>query len=191
MKIPTIKTSRLILRAFTKEDFIPFHHILNEREVLRYFPSSSPPSLERVENMVAEQLKHWAKYGYGWWAVEEQRENKFIGWCGLQYLPETKEVEIAYLLSQSNWGKGLATEGARASLKYGFEELGLKNIVGIVHPKNGASQRVLEKLGMEFTSETQYFGMDCYHYLIKHSGYEQLLNSVLHDSSKIRPERSL
>ena len=166
--IPIIKTSRLILRAFTKEDIAPFHHILSEKKVVRYFPKSTPPSLEGVENMLTEQLKHWAKYGYGWWAVEAQIESKFIGWCGLQYLPETREVEVAYLLNQSYWGKGLATEGAQASLKYGFDELGLKNIVGIVHPENGASQRVLEKLGMEFTEETQYFGMDCYHYLINH-----------------------
>lgn len=171
IKIPTVATSRLILRAFTEEDFVPFHRVLSEKEILRYFPSSSPPSREQVEKMVAGQLKHWAEHGYGWWAVEPRTGGKFIGWCGLQYLPETKEVEVAFLLAQGYWGRGLATEGARASLRYGFEELGLESIVGIVHPENEASRRVLEKLGMELVTEARYFGMDCYRYVIDRSAY--------------------
>ncbi len=160
-------TLRLILRAFTDEDIDPLHHILGEKDVLRHLPNTNPPSRDKAQQIVSGQLKHWEDHGYGWWAVELRAESKFIGWCGLRYLPETEEVEVAYLLGKPHWGKGLATEGAQASLRYGFEELGLESIVGIVHPENVASQRVLKKLGLRFVEEAEYFGMDCYRYVIE------------------------
>lgn len=177
MRIPAVKTSRLILRTFTEKDVDPFHHVLGDREILRYFPNTTPPSREQVEKMVSGQLKHWGEHGYGWWAVEPRTESKFIGWCGLQYLPETEEVEVSYLLAKAYWGKGLATEAARASLQYGFEKSGLESIVGIVHPDNKASQRVLEKLGMRLVEQAHYFGMECYRYATERSSYEEASRS--------------
>ena len=91
----------------------------------------------------------------------------------MQYLPETEEVEIGFLLSKSCWGKGLATEGARAGLRFGFGSLGLESIVGIVHPENAASQRVLEKLGMAYVNEAEYFGMRVYRYVIDAAAFEK------------------
>jgi ribosomal-protein-alanine N-acetyltransferase len=171
MSIPTIPTSRLILRAFTKEDVGPLHRILGEEDVLRYFPNTKPPSQDQVGKLISAQLKHWTEHGYGWWAVEPRRENELIGWSGLQFLPETKEVEVAYLLGKAFWGKGLATEAAQASLQFGFENFELESIVAIVHPENIASQRVIEKLGMSFVDRTHYFGMDCYRYTIDRSSF--------------------
>lgn len=171
MEIPTITTAQLVLRPLVKKDAAPFHRAFSDRDVLRYFPNTNPPSLEQIEKMIAGQWRHWTKYRYGWWAVEPQTENKFIGWCGLQYLPDTKETEVAYMLDKNYWGRGWATEGARASLKYGFEELALESIVGIVHTENIASQRVLEKAGLAFVEEAEYFGMDCYRYVLDRSEY--------------------
>lgn len=88
-----------------------------------------------------------------------------IGWNGLQYLPETDEVEIGFLLSKAYWGQGLAVEGAEVVLQYGFERLGLEEIVALVHPENEASQRVIEKLRMSFVEEAEYFGMKVYRYV--------------------------
>lgn len=166
MKIPTITTARLTLRAFTETDIDPLHSILGEKDILRHFPRTDSPSRDRVAELIAHQLKHWEELGYGWWAVELRSQNGIIGWNGLQLLPETKEVEVGYLLSKAFWGQGLATEGARASVQYGFEYLGLEAIIGITHPENIASQRVLEKLGMSFDGRAHYFGMDCFHYSI-------------------------
>jgi RimJ/RimL family protein N-acetyltransferase len=171
MSIPTITTSRLILRAFTKEDVEPLHRILGEEDVLRYFPNPNPPSQDQVGKLISSQLKHWAEHGYGWWAVEPRWENSLIGWSGLQFLPETKEVEVAYLLDKAFWGKGLASEAAQASLQFGFENFELESIVAIVHPENIASQRVIEKLGMSFVDQARYFGMDCYRYSIDRSSF--------------------
>jgi RimJ/RimL family protein N-acetyltransferase len=166
MPIPTLTTPRLTLRAFTETDVEPLHRLLGQGDVLRYFPQTAPPSLERVQKMVAGILRHWEERGYGWWAVELRQAPELIGWNGLTYLPETDEVEVTYLLGRPFWGQGYATEGAQASLRYGFEQVGAETIVGIVHPENIASQRVLEKLGMSRTERTSYFGMDCYRYAI-------------------------
>jgi RimJ/RimL family protein N-acetyltransferase len=164
MNIPTLTTARLVLRGFAESDVDPLYQILSDADALRYFPDPRPPSRERVQKIISNQLQHWERYGYGWWAIEQRSRNGLIGWSGLQFLPETVEVEVGYLLGQPFWGQGLATEAAQACVQYGFEQLGLQTIVGIVHPENVASQRVIEKLGLSFVDRTRYFGMDCYHY---------------------------
>ncbi|MCK4449041.1 MAG: GNAT family N-acetyltransferase [Anaerolineae bacterium] len=172
MRIPTITTSHLILRAFTEADIEPLHRILGDRDVLRYFPNPNLPSRDKVEKMISSRLKHWEEHGYGWWAVEPRSKRELIGWSGLQFLPETEEVEVAYLLGKAYWGKGLATEAAQACLQYGFENVEVESIVAIVHPENLASQRVIEKLGMLFVDQAHYFGMDCYRYSIERSSFD-------------------
>ena len=171
MDVPTITTDRLVLRPFTEQDAEPLYHILAQEGVLRYFPNPDPPSPDRVGRFVAHQIKHWEDQGFGWWAVELREEGKLIGWNGLQYLPETDEIEIGYLLGKDYWGRGLATEGARPGLRFGFETLGLERIIALTHPENTASQRVIAKLGMTFTGEADYFGMHVCRYEIEASAY--------------------
>ena len=131
MNIPTLTTPRLTLRPFTEADAEPLHRILNEDGILRYFPRPDPPDLARVQRLVAGQLRHWEEHGLGWWAVELRSTGELratgelLGWNGLQYLPDTEEVEVGYLLSRRHWGQGLATEGAQAALRFGVETLRL------------------------------------------------------------------
>jgi len=66
MKIPAIKTTRLVLRPFTKKDVDPLYQILQEKDILRYFPNPNPPSRERVEQLISNQLKHWEEHKLGW-----------------------------------------------------------------------------------------------------------------------------
>jgi len=172
--VPTLTTPRLILRALAESDGVSLHRVWNDPDVTRYFPNATPPSQEKVHSIILRQLQHWKEHGYGWWAVELRAGNGLAGWCGLQYLPETDEAEVAYLLGKAFWGKGLATEGARASLRYGFEVVGLKSIVTIVHPDNRASQRVAEKSGLAFTHRARYFGMDCYRYEIVRASFDAM-----------------
>lgn len=162
-------TQRLTLRQFTAQDLHPFHALLNEPGLLRYFPTPDPPSLERVEQMIARILAHWDEHGYGVWAVESNTTGQLLGRCGLFYIPATDEVEVDFILGRPFWGQGFATEAGRASLQYGFDQHQLAAIVGIVHPENKASQRVLEKIGMTLTRADNYFGMDCLRYAISAS----------------------
>ena len=175
MTIPTLNTARLTLRPFTERDVEPLHRILTQDDMLRYFPRPEPPDLARVERLVTEQLRHWEEHGLGWWAVELRSTGELLGWSGLQYLPETDEVEVGYLLSRPHWGRGLATEGAQTALRFGFETLRLSTIVGIVHPENTASQRVLAKAGLSFVNEAEYFGMHVRRYVAvvyRRGGYD-------------------
>lgn len=164
--VPIVQTSRLILRPLKELDVDPLHQIMNLPEVMRFFPNPTLPSRERIERLIANQNEHWKKDGYGWWAVSSKSEGKLIGWSGLQFLPETEEIEIAYLIAKPYWGQGLATEAAQVGLTFGFENIRLDRIVAIVHTKNIASQRVAQKLGMEFVDRSKYFGMDCFRYAL-------------------------
>jgi len=165
MSTPTIGTTRLTLRHFTHLDAEPLHKILGVPGVLEYFPSSDPPDLERVQKLVQRQIDHWDEHDFGWWAVIPKAGEELIGWSGLQYLPESDEIEVGYLLGKPHWGKGLATESAAAGLVFGFDSLGVEKIIGIVHPENFASQKVLEKIGLKFQERAEYFGMKCFKYL--------------------------
>jgi ribosomal-protein-alanine N-acetyltransferase len=167
MSTPIIETERLRLRSFEIEDAEPLHQILAGKDMLRYFPSPGPPDLARVQRLISRQIDHWEEYGYGWWAVEDLQTQQLLGWNGLQYLPETDEIEIGYLLAQPYWGKGLATEGAKVGINFAFDQLLIPIIIGIVHPDNIASQRVLEKIGLQFEQEAEYFGMACYKYVVE------------------------
>ena len=96
-----------------------------------------------------------------------------IGWCGLQYLPNTDETEIAYLLDRAVWGQGLATEAARAALRFGFDTQNLDRIIAIVHPDNLGSQKVALKAGLAFVDRTRYFQMDCFRYALDAESYRR------------------
>ncbi len=97
-----------------------------------------------------------------------------MGWDGLEYLPELRETEVAYLLSRTVWGRGFATEAARAAVRFGFESCGLAQIVGLVHPQNTGSVRVLEKCGMTFADRVTLWGMEMRRYRVERTAYEQL-----------------
>lgn len=166
MKPLRITTDRLCLRAFDEADVDPMHRILGGQDVLRYFPRPELPPRERVERMLGRLAQHWDERGYGVWAVTSRAGGELMGRCGLQYLSETDEVEIDFLLGREFWGRGFATEAGRASLQFGLENLTVDRIVGIVHPENRASRHVLEKLGFTFVEQKSYFGMDCLRYMI-------------------------
>lgn len=164
-----VDTPRLLLRQFTMTDVPALHSILNEPGIMDYFPPTTPPDEARVQRFIGNQIKHWEDRGYGWWAAELKESNALLGWCGLQYLPESDETEVGYLLTHSVWGRGYATEGARAAVEAGFAYLGLSEIIGLTHPDNIASQRVLQKVGLEFLGEFEYFGITCKKFVRKQS----------------------
>ncbi len=105
--IPTIKTARLTLRPISKDDTQTLHRIINEPDILKYFPNPGPRPMERVEKLVENQLNHWREYKCGWWVIIPHGQSELIGWNGLYYLAETNETEVGYLLSRDFWGKGM------------------------------------------------------------------------------------
>ncbi len=164
-----ITTPRLVLRPFTMNDRDVLFTIVQEPDIFRYFPTQEAWPLEKVERYINYQIAHWKKFNYGHWAVVMRETGQIIGWNGLEYLPDTDETEVGYLISMAFWGNGYATESASAIVKFGVNKVGLKEIIGLTHPQNFASQRVLEKSGLSFTRSAFYFGMDMFRYAIQAS----------------------
>ena len=100
------------------------------------------------------------------WAVELRATGEFIGDCGLVYVEgKGPEIEVAYHFAKEWWGRGLATEAARACLDYGFRELGLREIIAICFPEHVASRRVMEKAGMRYVGPARYYELDLVKYV--------------------------
>lgn len=166
MHIPSIETERLLLRPWTLGDGQAWFDILREPDILQYFPNPEPPERVKAEAYITHHLAHWTQYGYGHWAIVTPGDGRIIGWCGLEHLSELDEVEVAYLLSRGAWGRGYASEAARAAIEFGFEKAGVPGIIGLVDPENHASIRVLEKCGLRLADRIRLWGMEMLRYRI-------------------------
>ena len=162
-----LSTERLSLRQFTMDDRESLFKIVQEPDIFQYFPTKTAWEMEKVDRNILHQIDHWNQFGYGLWAVTLRETGQLMGWCGLEFLPDTNETEAGYLLSEVFWGKGYATEAARASVEFGKKNIGLKEIVGLTDPLNIASQRVLEKCGLTFTRRQVYFRMEMFRFAIQ------------------------
>jgi RimJ/RimL family protein N-acetyltransferase len=167
--VPVIETMRLRLRGFTDDDLDALADIYADPDVMLYMPGGKPVPRERVAASIGRMIGYWQEHGFGLWAVEEKEsgESRLIGRCGLVHLDNTPEIEVGYLFAKDYWGKGYATEAARAALDYGFTQLGLDWIVAITRPENVASQHVLEKIGMRFERDARYYDMDVRYFSIR------------------------
>jgi RimJ/RimL family protein N-acetyltransferase len=145
-----LQTERLILRPWIESDREPFARMNADPAVMEFFPAC----LSRAESDQAVDWieAHFRQHGFGIFAVELLSEQAFIGFTGLS-VPRfeahfTPCVEIGWRLANAYWGQGLATEAARATVEYGFESVGLDEIVSFTVPANVRSRAVMEKLGM-------------------------------------------
>lgn len=148
-----MRTGRLILRGWTDEDRLPFADLNADPEVMEHFPAR----LTRAESdaLVDLIMRHFDQHGFGLWAVEA--EEGFIGFTGLA-VPrfhvdwmdhrEQPVVEVGWRLRRSAWGRGYATEAARACLHYAFDELEREEVVSFTVVGNSRSRAVMERLGM-------------------------------------------
>ena len=168
---PVIETTRLRLRGFTEYDLDALAEIYADPDVMRFMPGGKPVPRERVAASIARMINYWREHDFGLWAVEEKESGRLVGRAGLVHLDNTPEIEVGYLFAKDRWGKGYATEAARAALDFGFTELGLARIVAITEPENIASQRVLEKLGMRFERNARYYDLDVLYFSIPRGRY--------------------
>ena len=151
-----IETERLLLREITLDDKEDLFRLHSDPEVQKYTGEPVVRSLEEIENAIERRIVHYKKYGFGRWATILKSGNHFVGWAGLAYLPEFDVVDLGYRFLAEYWGLGIATEASKAILEYGFNQLGLKEIVAIAVKENKASIRVMEKVGMEFDKLAPY-----------------------------------
>jgi RimJ/RimL family protein N-acetyltransferase len=147
--MPPLATERLELRRFTAADLEPLLHVFGDPEVMRYVGAERRPlGREQVEALVARAEADWSQQGFGLLAIVERAGGRLVGEAGLQHLEAGPEIELGYTLARAAWGRGYATEAARAVLRWGFAGLTLRRIVAVADPANAASLHVLDKLGM-------------------------------------------
>ena len=158
MCIVEIETERLILRTWQISDRAEFARLNSDFRVMEFMsaclsPAESDLFLDRI-------LEHFRNHGFGLWAVELREERRFIGALGLM-VPVfqahfTPCVEIGWRLAADYWGRGLATQGARAVAHHAFESLHLESLVSFTAPANLRSRRVMEKIGMTRDSSDDF-----------------------------------
>ena len=155
-----LETPRLVLRPATHEDAELLLKLFSIPEVWRYLPPGPPYTLERAHAGIERRMKLEGTRGFSPMLVFRKDTGEFIGNAGLQPVPETSEVEIAYHYLPSVWGKGYGTEAAIAILADGLGRLGLSNIIAICIAENVGSWRIMEKAGMRYVGRASYYGLE-------------------------------
>ena len=153
-----ILTPRLKLRQWKEEDKEPFFKLNSDPRVMEFMPKLL--SKEESDQFIERIKKQFKEDRYSFFAVELIEDKTFIGLIGLS-IPKfqsffTPCVEIGWRLAYDYWGKGYATEGAKASLNYGFKELNLSEIVSFTVPKNVRSRQVMERIGMKYIDKFEH-----------------------------------
>lgn len=158
---PRIETDRLVLRAWRKEDFRPYHAILREPAVYRHF-GPEPASVEDCWRRLTSAIGNWQLNGFGTWGVERRSDGKLIGNVGLfqawrDLEPEFgEEPEMGWIMATEAHGQGYASEACQAVLQWAEANLDPTPFWAIIAPANEPSLKLAERLGFERVHETLY-----------------------------------
>lgn len=162
-----LETERLLLRMFRSDDIDTYAALCANAEVMRHLHSAPLSRLEAWRQM-AMFVGHWHLRGYGVWAAVEKSTNTLVGRIGFLNPEGWPGFELGWTLDRAAWGKGFAIEGARAALRYAFDELKKSHVISLIHPGNVRSIRVAERLGEKpegtallFGIEVLVYGIDC------------------------------
>jgi len=146
-----LTTQRLILREPIEGDAEALHAaVFGDPVAMRYIGDGSPRTIEQVRASQLRKIDCFTRHGVTLWTVVLRETGEIVGDCGVIPIAwEGPVFELAYRFGQRAWGRGLATEAGRAALAHAWEATGLPEIIGVTDLRNGASQRVLTKLGFE------------------------------------------
>lgn len=153
--LPDVRTERLDLRRFVESDLDELVGVCAQREVWQ-FPFGRGFTPEETEQFLHRQIRHWDELDFGCWVARLTPEGggngEIVGYVGLSvpmFLPEVlPAVEVGWRFVPAVWGRGLASEGARAALDHAFATLGLQWVCSIPQADNTASVRVAERVGL-------------------------------------------
>ena len=155
--IPTLTTSRLLLRPFVPEDLDELV-VVHAEESFWWYPLRAAMAPEQTREFLTRVMERYGTDGFGIEALIDRAGGQMIGWAGLavpHFLPQVlPAVEVGWRLSGPYRGRGLATEAGAAALEFGFTAGGLERIVSLYEPDNIASGRVMERLGFTLRHTT-------------------------------------
>ncbi len=175
-----VRTDRLILRRWREADREPFAALNADPAVTEYLQGQM--SREASDAFVDRIEEQWDRAGWGLWAVEVAGVSRFIGYVGLwpaDYVFGSPMVEVGWRLAHRYWGNGYATEAAREALRFGFEDVGLEEIVSFTVPQNVRSRRVMERIGLVRDPSDDFD-----HPRVDPRAYPQLVRHVLYRLSR-------
>lgn len=157
------ETNRLVLREILSTDVDGLFELDNDPEVHRYLGNKPVQTKEQAAEVIAFIRQQYVENGIGRWAVIDKQTNNFLGWAGLKLITEQTNnhvnyLDLGYRLIKKYWGNGIATEAARASLAYAFNELKASAVYAITDSHNAASHQVLLKAGLHFIEMFEYHG---------------------------------
>jgi len=158
-EIPTLRTQRLLLRAFRAEDIDAWAAMEADPEVRRY-RGNNPRSREQSWAVMESSLGQWALRGYGLFAIERVADGCFIGFTGVLHPADWPEPELSYSLARAAWGRGFATEAARTARAWAFSQPGFERLASFILPENTRSIRVAQKLGATLDGIVTLRGFD-------------------------------
>jgi [ribosomal protein S5]-alanine N-acetyltransferase len=162
-----LETDRLFLREYVEEDAEAFFKLNSDPEVLRFVPDKRLLNVEQARQILVDHpIADYRNTALAVAPASSKSTGEEIGFAGLKYLEEFGEVDVAFRLMRTHWGLGLATEASLASVRFGFADLALKSIIGLVIPENIASVRVLEKTGLRYAETVMFWGSQFSKYVI-------------------------
>jgi RimJ/RimL family protein N-acetyltransferase len=157
----TVETERLLLRPWCEADLDRLVGLYSNVEVMQFIGGGVPLDRPRVEAMLDRVLRLWRERGFGPWAAIDKASGAWLGEIGLNEIPdwpEADKIEVGWELDPAWWGRGLAPEGGRAALEFGFGVHRLPRIISVTRPDNANSRRVMEKLGLTCQGERPFRG---------------------------------
>lgn len=169
----TLKTARLRLRLFREDDFEDYARLCADPEVMRNLGHGHTLGREDAWRQMAFFLGHWQLRGFGMWAVEERGRLGIIGRVGFHQPEGWPGFELGWALARDSWGKGYATEAARAALQFAFTELGRDRVISLIHADNTRSIRVAERVGERLEGRVEEWGKELSLYAIERTRWDK------------------
>lgn len=171
------ETDRLILREMLPEDVNGMFELDSDPLVHKYLGNKPVKTIEESKKMITSVRDQYLNYGIGRWSVIEKSTGEFMGWSGLRFYfditlnNKTHFYDIGYRLIPRYWGKGYATESAFAAMDYGFKTLHLETIVGLAEVENIGSNKILQKIGLNYIEDFIHEGKKVKWYELKKEDY--------------------
>ena len=155
-----LTAARMTLTDVVDDDFAATYAMDQDPLVARYLGDGQPETrpLSEYRDFMRARLVSWTSGQLHMWVMRLRGSDAFLGWAMLKPIKDTPHDEVGYRMPQVSWGKGYATEAARAVLEYGFNVAGLEQITAVTHPDNAQSQHVLSKAGLKRDGTLNYNG---------------------------------
>ena len=152
-----VETDRLFIRVWKEQDQSLLHTIMSDADVMRYVWDYKPPTIGQIQDFVGKCIRETDEHGWTTWALILKADQSLIGYCGFltrDYGEYKGEIEIGWLVAKEHWGKGIATEAAKAVLDFGFCKWKFQRVIASARSENTQSIKVMIKVGMSLLKDS-------------------------------------